>query len=118
MYAQTGWRGRTSPLLEEITLARPCRVDPQRQARMCRGQNSFQKSAPPICSHASADALDFFMAFRIARPFMAAFFITLLAFFAFIAAFIAAFFMPDFFMAAFIAAALFMAAMTLTSWPM
>merc|ERR1719229_399907 len=61
--------------------------------------NKLLKSAPRLRPHASAVALDFFMALLMARPFIAAF-ITLLAFFAFfIAAFIAAPFMAAFFMA-------------------
>merc|ERR1719391_1389814 len=87
---------------------RALQTKPQRQATVSK---DLLNSAPLLLPHASAVAF-FFMALLMARPFIAAFFITLLAFFAFMAfiAFIA--FMAAFFMApAFIAAA-FMAAMT------
>merc|ERR1712203_884705 len=99
MYTQAGSSGHTSAFLEK-TLALPCRMYPQRQAMMLSAETPPQ-SAPLLCPHASSVALAFFIAFLMARPFIA-----LPTFFAFfMAAFIAAaFFMPDFFMAAFIAA--------------
>merc|ERR1719382_722119 len=93
----------------------PCPADQATTAGHDLLSKSLLKSAPLLIPHASAVAF-FFMALLMARPFIAAFFITLLTFFAFMAfmafiAFMAAFFMAPAF---FIAAAFFMAAMTRT----
>merc|ERR1719291_1372134 len=85
------------------TLATPCRVSTTAGHGVL--STKLLKSVPMLGSHSSAVFLAFFMAFLIA-----AFFITLPAFFAFMAFFIAAPFMADFFMA-FIAPAFFIAAM-------
>merc|ERR1712060_998908 len=72
-YTQTGPNGHATAGLE-TTLAMPCGVSTTaRQDLLSQG---LLKSAPLLCLQASAVALAFFMAFLMARPFMA--FITLL----------------------------------------
>merc|ERR1712190_637111 len=92
-YTQTraGPSGHATLSLHE-TLATPCRVSTTAGHGVL--STNLLKSVLLLRSHASAVALAFFMAFLIA-----AFFITLPAFFAFMAFFIAAPFMADFFMA-------------------
>merc|ERR1719291_747084 len=106
-YTQTGPSDHQTASLATAP-AMPCGVSTT--ARWHLVSKSLLKSARLLCPQASAVALAFFMAFLMARPFMA--FITLLTFFAFfMAAFIAAPFMADFMAAAFfIAPAFFMAA--------
>merc|ERR1719382_2415612 len=95
-YTQTGPSDHQTASLA-TTPAMPCGVSTT--ARRHLVSKSLLKSARPLCPQASAVALAFFMAFLMARSFMA--FITLLTFFAFfMAAFIAPPFMADFFMAA------------------
>merc|ERR1719382_1435930 len=109
-YTQTGPSDHQTASLATAP-AMPCGVSTT--ARRHLVSKSLLKSARLLCPQASVVALAFFVAFLVARPFMA--FITLLTFFAFfIATFMAAPFMADFFMAAFIAPAFFMAAMTHT----
>merc|ERR1711972_679444 len=93
---QTGTSSHATASLE-TTLATPCGISTTAGQHLLN-QTLF-KSALLLCPQASAVALAFFMAFLMARPFMA--FIPMLTFFAFfIAAFMAAPFMADFFMAA------------------
>merc|ERR1719190_213304 len=70
------------PLTSQKNLAVPCRLSHNGSHDLL--SKSLLKSAPLLLPHASAVAF-FFMALLMARPFIAAFFITLLAFLAFMA---------------------------------